>query len=103
MSFFKAPKVNFSELFDEESNINEYKWIFSKHYNWKYEKEWRVVVTQGNRLYPTPGEIKTVTFGLRMDKIKRKLVQHILRNEYDVQYFEMVRNKELLHIEAKRI
>jgi len=50
---------------------NEYKWIFSKHHDWENEKEWRIVVPQGNQLWPMLGEIKTVTFGLLMDKGKR--------------------------------
>ena len=99
----EAPRVNFSELFDDESTENEYKWIFSKHHDWENEKEWRVVVPQGNQLWPIPGEIKTVTFGLRMDKGKREVIQKILKNEFDVQYFETVRNQDLLQLEIRKI
>lgn len=99
----KAPKVNFSQLFDDESTESEYKWIFSKHHDWKNENEWRIVVPQGNQLWPIPGEIKTVTFGLRMDKGKREVIQKILKNEFDVQYFETVRNQDLLQLEIREI
>lgn len=99
----EAPRVNFSELFDDESNENEYKWIFSKHHDWEREKEWRVVVPQGNQLWPIPGEIKTVTFGLLMCKDRRDLIQQILKNELDVQYFETVRNQDLLQLELREI
>lgn len=99
----EAPRVNFSELFDDESTENEYKWIFSKHHDWENEKEWRVVVPQGNQLWPIPGEIKTVTFGLRMDKGKKEVIQKILKNEFDVQYFETVRNQDLLQLEIRKI
>jgi len=91
-----APKVNFSELFDDKSI--EYKWIFSKHHDWKNEKEWRVVVSEGNQLWPIPGEIRTVTFGLRMNNMKREIIQQILKNENNIQYFETIKNKELLQL-----
>ncbi len=99
----EAPKVNFSELFNDESTENEYKWIFSKHHDWKNENEWRIVVPQGNQLWPIPGEIKTVTFGLRMDKVKRTVIQQILKNEYNVEYFEAIRNQELLQLNVRKI
>ena len=91
-----APKVNFSELFDDKSI--EYKWIFSKHHDWKNEKEWRVVVSEGDQLWPIPGEIRTVTFGLRMNNMKREIIQQILKNENNIQYFETIKNKELLQL-----
>lgn len=99
----EAPRVNFTELFDDESTENEYKWIFSKHHDWENEKEWRIVVSEGNRLYPIPGEIKTVTFGLRMDWVKRKVIQQILKGEHSIQYFETVRNQELLQLNVMKI
>jgi len=98
-----APKINFSELFDNKSTENEYKWIFSKHHDWANEKEWRIVVPQGNMLWPIPGEIKIVIFGLRMNKAKRKVIQQILINEGDVQYFEAIRNNELLQLNIREI
>ena len=99
----EAPRVNFSELFDDESDEDEYKWIFSKHHDWRNEKEWRVVVPQGNQLWPIPGKIQTVTFGLRMDKGRREVIKQILENEPGVQYFEAVRNPGLLQLEIRRI
>jgi hypothetical protein len=99
----EAPRVNFSELFDDEFTKNEYKWIFSKHHDWKNENEWRIVVPQGNQLWPIPGEIKTVTFGLRMDKVKREVIKQILKNEYNVQYFETIRDQELLQLNVRKV
>ena len=98
----EAPRVNFSELFDDETSKNEYKWIFSKHHDWENEKEWRIVVPQGNQLWPIPGEIKTVTFGLRMDKEKRGIIQQILKDENNVQYFETIRNQKLLQLNISK-
>lgn len=99
----EAPKVNFSQLFDDKLDDNEYKWIFSKHHDWKSEKEWRVVISEGNQLYPIPGRIKNITFGLLMDKNKRKIVQQILQDETDIQYFEAVRNYGLLQLQINRV
>jgi hypothetical protein len=99
----EAPIVNFSELLDDKFEDNEYKWIFSKHHDWRNEKEWRVVVPEGNRLWPIPGKIQTVTFGLRMDEGKKQVVRQILENDTDVQYFEAVRNPRLLQLEIKKV
>lgn len=99
----EAPRVNFSELFDDESTKNEYKWIFSKHHDWENEKEWRIIVPQGNQLWPIPGEIKTVTFGLRMDRVKKEVIQQILKDECRVQYFETTRDQELLQLNVRKI
>lgn len=99
----EVPRVNFSELFDDESAESDYKWIFSKHHDWKNEKEWRLVVPQGNMLRPIPGKIKTVTFGLRMDKGKREVIQKILEKEFDIQYFETTMNRDLLQLEIRKI
>ena len=81
----------------------QFKGVIPKHHDWKNENEWRIVVPQGNQLWPIPGEIKTVTFGLRMDKGKREVIQKILKNEFDVQYFETVRNQDLLQLEIRKI
>jgi len=99
----KAPKVNFSELLDDGPTQNDYKWIFSKHHDWRHEKEWRIVVRQGNQLFPLPGQIKIVIFGLKMDKSKRRIIQEILKDEIDIQYFEMIKNPNLLQLNVKRI
>jgi hypothetical protein len=99
----EAPKVNFSELMNDKQDDNEFKWIFSKHQDWRNEKEWRVVFPEGNRLWPIPGRIRTVTFGLYMDESKRRVIKQILIGESDVQYFEAVRNPDLLRLEIKRV
>ncbi len=99
----EALKVNFSELFDDEPTDNEYKWIFSKHHDWRNEEEWRIVVEQGNQLLPLPGQIKTVTFGLRMDGMKRRIIQEILKDENNILYFEMIRNPDLLQLKIQKI
>ena len=99
----EAHKVNFSELLDDGPTQNDYKWIFSKHHDWLNEKEWRIVVREGNQLLPLPGQIKTVTFGLRMDNMKRRIIQEILKDETNVQYFEMIENPKLLQLNVKRI
>lgn len=99
----KAPKVNFSELLNDGPMKNDYKWIFSKHHDWQNEKEWRIVVQQGNQLLPLPGKIKTVIFGLRMNNDRKGIIQEILKGETDIQYFEMIKSLNLLQLKAKRI
>lgn len=98
----KAPKVNFSNLFDEPEE-GEYKWIFSKHIDWKEENEWRVVVKEGNKLFPIPGRIKQIIFGLRMDQTKRSVIRKILEDENDLEYSETIRNPNVLQLEINPI
>lgn len=94
----EAPRVNFSNLFDSPEE-GEYKWIFSKHIDWKEEKEWRIVVPEGNKLYPIPGKIKHIIFGLRMDDVKRNTIKKILKNEENIEYYEAIRNPNVLQLE----
>ena len=61
------------------------------------------MVRQGNQLLPLPGQIKTVTFGLGMDNMKRKIIQEILKDKTDILYFEMIKNPKLLQLNVKRI
>ena len=98
-----APRVNFSDLFDDESGENGYKWIFSKHHDWRYEKEWRLVVQQGNRLYPIPGKVESVIFGLRMDNSKRDVVSKVFENQPKIEFNEAIGNPNLLQLEIKEI
>jgi len=96
-----APLVNFSDLLDSETENDEYRWIFSKNNDWSYEREWRLVVHQGNQLWPIPGKISHLIFGLRMDQSKRRTIIKILENESDIRYSEVIRNPDLLQVRIK--
>jgi len=52
---------------------------------------------------PLPGKIKTVIFGLRMNNDRKVIIQEILKDETDIQYFEMKKNPNLLQLKAIRI
>ena len=40
----------------------------TKHSSWKYEKEYRVIMTNGNMLWHIPGPITAIIFGMNTSK-----------------------------------
>lgn len=69
-----------------------YRAAFStKPLEWSYEKEWRYVEEQGG-LYPWPGPIVTVVFGLRMPHDRRKRYVEIISSvvKYPVEFKEII-------------
>lgn len=50
-----------------------------KRKEWKYEEEYRCVYESGNRLAPSPFQMKAIIFGLRMPHNQKKLMQQILQ------------------------
>lgn len=41
---------------------------YTKSSEWAYEQEWRVLKQAGNRLYPYPGKLREIIFGLKMPR-----------------------------------
>jgi len=48
--------------------------LYTKAKDWEYEAEWRLVLKDGGKLFPCPGPITGIIFGLRMSESDRKKV-----------------------------
>lgn len=57
---------------------------------WQYEREWRMLTYESNKLFPLPGNITAVTFGLRMPQNDRNAIVSLLG--HTVRYFEASRS-----------
>lgn len=64
-------------------------WL-TKSIHWSYEKEWRVSTHEGNKAYQFPCKIKSITFGMNMNKEDRYTIRRILEMK-DVLFYEAVK------------
>lgn len=56
---------------------------YTKSKDWAYEKEWRVLKQEGNRLYPYPGRLVEVILGLNTPTVdEEKIREAVMRSEY---------------------
>lgn len=51
---------------------------FTKSTEWEQEKEWRVLKQKGGALYPYPGKLKEIIFGLNMPEAEKKKIKCML-------------------------
>nr|WP_159063792.1 DUF2971 domain-containing protein [Thaumasiovibrio occultus] len=66
--------------------------LFTKSEDWKYEKEWRIVSRQGNRVEdilvpPVTG----IIFGLKMPNEHREFIFETLKHDNNIRFYECVR------------
>jgi hypothetical protein len=78
--------------------------ISTKTPAWEYEKEWRYV-EESSGLFGFPGNLSQVVFGMRMSKVRqnqyKKLISKYIEN--DVDFFEIIENKNLSGIDMRKI
>jgi hypothetical protein len=57
---------------------------------WSYEKEWRVMMNEGDKSFTAPSRVLSVIFGARMPEPDRVLVARALRHQGDIEFKEAV-------------
>lgn len=90
------PKIKIMDFKKKRPKVFE-RILRTKSKDWCYEKEWRVIIENGNETHPIPGEITSIIFGVRapqrnIDIVKKltkgsniKLIKaEMLSNEYGV-------------------
>lgn len=55
---------------------------------WSYEKEWRVMMSEGNKSFQAPSDIISVIFGTRMPEADRVMIARALRHNENIQFKE---------------
>ena len=76
--------------------------ICIKAENWKYEKEWRMMVFEkGNIEIPRPAAISAIIFGCKTSDNNKKVIKNILSKEPEIEFKQamMVKNQFKLIIE----
>ncbi|PKG38921.1 DUF2971 domain-containing protein [Psychromonas sp. Urea-02u-13] len=71
----KMPKPSIRLLAHDTGDDAIYQIAFTKSLEWEYEKEWRVLKTEGNGLYPYPGKLTEVVLGLNMSEEDEKKIR----------------------------
>lgn len=67
---------------------------YTKSKDWAYEKEWRVLKQEGNRLYPYPGRLIEVVLGLNISASdEMKVREAVMQSEYRP-VFRRIRRQE---------
>ena len=67
----ELPSFNPLELTDSKAVTQI---LSTKGEYWQYEQEWRILTYESNKLFPLPGNITAVTFGLNMRQKDRDAV-----------------------------
>jgi Protein of unknown function (DUF2971) len=67
-------------------------WL-TKSAHWSYEKEWRVINTEGGKVFQFPCEIKSIILGLKMNEQNRYTIRRILTNR-NVVFREAVKGEK---------
>ena len=65
--------------------------LYTKAEDWSYEKEWRLVAKEGNRLLPLPAPIRSITFGMKAAPEAIRTVQNAVR-DLDIDFFQAFRS-----------
>ncbi len=83
----KREKIKFHERHSRKKQI-----ISTKYNVWKDEKEWRHFQDQGDKLYPFPGKVIRIIFGLNSHPSTIDLTKSIF--DEDLSYEEIILNKD---------
>jgi hypothetical protein len=92
-----AQPVNYTELFPSLSLEDLPKkakgsfldiCIYTKAIQWSYEKEWRVIMYEGEKLFRAPAPVSSIIFGARMPQQDKLEVYEILRHKVGVIFKE---------------
>lgn len=54
--------------------------MLEKYTGWKYEREWRVMENEGNKLYPYPGRLCSIICGARMPQQNIETISKIVHS-----------------------
>jgi hypothetical protein len=69
------PSISYYDLFQAPGRLSDIV-MTTKAIAWAHEQEWRVSITQGDRLHELPGELACVLFGLRTpDSFKQQVAK----------------------------
>lgn len=73
----KAPRFSLYDIFVNGQAGESLSLLKTKHEDWRYEKEYRQIVENGDNLYDIPGPITGVVFGLRTSAADESMVRKV--------------------------
>lgn len=86
----KVPSLSAADMTgSNKSEALDSLWL-TKAKCWSYEKEWRFMMTEGDKSFQAPSAVLSVIFGARMPEADRILIARALRHEVNVGFKEAV-------------
>lgn len=86
----KVPSLSAADMTgSSKSEALDSLWL-TKAKCWSYEKEWRFMMTEGDKSFQAPSAALSVIFGARMPEADRILIARALRHEVNVGFKEAV-------------
>ncbi|PMG18390.1 DUF2971 domain-containing protein [Vibrio splendidus] len=77
----KYPSLNSKFLLNEDKfEASLQRVLYTKSEQWKYEQEWRTFKPEGGKVYPLPGDIKSVIFGARASGMDIEIVKRLIND-----------------------
>ena len=70
------PRVRFGDILKCDGSLHK-QMFFTKARDWAYEREWRMLVNNGDDYHPIPGDICEVIMGCRIDPANADAIQKI--------------------------
>jgi len=97
------PSLNSKTLLNEKSLEASLKRIlYTKSVHWSYEKEWRTFKQKGDEVYPVPGKIRSITFGVRASEMNIDIVKKLI-NGSSLQLYQAQLKENEFGIKRKKI
>jgi len=92
-----AKKVRYSDTIPKLSAVDfsvpkreetfDILWL-TKSSHWAYEKEWRVMMSEGDKNYAMPSKITSIIFGAKMPESDRRKITEVLREDQEIIFKE---------------
>lgn len=101
----KPPEIDYKKAFDIDSLYFAKTLLCTKSLNWKYEKEWRLIHNEINKLYTYHSESLTgVYFGPEIDREFLEIICLIIQGQNpDVKFYQGTRATDLYKVNFEEI
>ena len=76
--------------------------LYTKSEHWTYEQEWRTFKPIGGKVYPIPGKIKSITFGVRSSDMDIEIIKKLINGCNILLYKALLKENEF-GIKLKKI
>jgi len=76
--------------------------LYTKSECWSYEKEWRMFMPKGNKVYSIPGQIKSITFGARASTMDIDIVKQLITSK-NIDLYKAVLKESEFGIKLEKI
>jgi len=75
--------------------------VYTKAKQWSYEREWRVIMPGGEKLYRAPAPISAIIFGARMPDAHKQGIYEILIPTPDIEFKEAFLREDFFGLDVR--